>query len=93
MEDSDTGSEGGTPMGENCSDDESDGDGLSLEEVRHAMAMINGHNDDGHDDETQDNGDHGLAELHRIMAEHNHKTSASAILSQTLKCTQHNDDE
>ena len=56
------------------------------------MAMINDHNDDGHDDATQDNGDHGLAELHRIIAEHNHKTSASAILSQTLKRA-HDDDE
>ena len=88
MEDSDTGSEGGTPMGENCNDDESDGDGLSLEEIKHAMATIN-----NHDDETQDDGDCELAELHRIMAEHNDKISASAILSQTLKCAQYNDCE
>ncbi len=88
MEDSDTGSEGGTPMGENCNDDESDGEGLSLEEIKHAMATYN-----NHDDETQDNGDCELAELHRIMAAHNDKISASAILSQTLKCAQHSDSE
>jgi len=72
-------------------DEESDNDDLSMDEIKHAMAMHNNHNDDlNNDDSDAEDDDCGADELHRIMAEHNMalhnaKASASAILSRTLK--------
>jgi len=77
-------------IGDIDGDEESDDDDLSMDEIKHAMAMHDNHSNsfDNDDTDAEDN-DYGADELHRIMAAHNMamhnaKVSASAILSRTL---------